>query len=135
MGALERHYRAKELAALWGMSHDTISRLFAREPGVLRVNRVGKGKKQKYAMISIPESVALRVHERHAQAAAPGAGDLYTLKPQGPRQILRLYPQKTKRSGPVCPRDKSRTWLDRRIPAVGSFHQLPDALPAWDDEI
>src|ERR1022692_1943704 len=57
-----KHYRVKELAAIWGMSSDTITRLFSNEPGVLQVNNFGNGKR-KYTLLSIPESVALRVHE------------------------------------------------------------------------
>ena len=60
--ALARHYRVKELAALWGFCDNTIINLFADEPGVLRLERMGSGRK--YVSLSIPESVALRVHER-----------------------------------------------------------------------
>lgn len=61
--AFERHFRAKELALLWGLSTDSVIRLFAREQGVLRINNVCAGKRR-YTVLSIPESVALRVHER-----------------------------------------------------------------------
>lgn len=61
--AFEKHYRVKELAGIWGLSPKTVSRLFADEPGVIRVANDLRGKR-KYATISIPESVASRVHER-----------------------------------------------------------------------
>ena len=60
--ALEKHYRVRELAALWGFSDNTIIRMFASEPGVVRLES-GAGRR-KYTTLSIPESVALRVHER-----------------------------------------------------------------------
>jgi len=60
--ALEKHYRVRELATLWGFSDNTIIRIFANEPGVIRLSSdVGR---RKYITLSIPESVALRVHER-----------------------------------------------------------------------
>ena len=61
--AFEKHYRVKELAGLWGLSAKTITRIFADEDGVIRVANEGASKR-KYATLSIPESVALRVHER-----------------------------------------------------------------------
>ena len=60
--AFEKHYRVAELAALWGFSDATIIKQFSDEPGVLRLGQsVGR---RKYVTLSIPESVALRVHER-----------------------------------------------------------------------
>jgi hypothetical protein len=63
MSTFEKHYRPKDLAELWGLSPKTIGRLFAFEPGVIRVSNEGKGKRA-YATLSIPQSVALRVHDR-----------------------------------------------------------------------
>jgi hypothetical protein len=63
MIATERHYRVRELAALWSVSSKTITRLFATEPGVIRIGNHGAGNR-KCVTLSIPESVALRVHER-----------------------------------------------------------------------
>jgi hypothetical protein len=63
--ALEKHYRVRELAGLWGFSDNTIIRMFACEPGVVRLES-GAGRR-KYTTLSIPESVALRVHERLSQ--------------------------------------------------------------------
>ena len=63
--ALEKHYRVRELAALWGFSDNTIIKIFASEPGVIRLES-GVGRR-KYTTLSIPESVALRVHQRLGQ--------------------------------------------------------------------
>jgi hypothetical protein len=60
--AFEKHYRVKELAVLWGLSPKTISRIFDEEPGVIRSN--DGTSKRNYTTLSIPESVALRVHDR-----------------------------------------------------------------------
>jgi hypothetical protein len=61
--AFEKHYRISELAGLWGLSAKTVTRIFADEAGVIRVANDGTCKR-KYATLSIPESVAQRVHER-----------------------------------------------------------------------
>jgi AraC-like DNA-binding protein len=68
--AFEKHYRVKELAGLWGLSPKTVTRIFADEAGVIRVAN-GVTHKRKYATLSIPESVALRVHERLGNQAKP----------------------------------------------------------------
>jgi hypothetical protein len=60
--AFSKHYRVKELADLWGFCDNTIIKLFADEPGVLKLERVTA--KRTYTTLSIPENVALRVHER-----------------------------------------------------------------------
>ena len=60
--AQEKHYRIKDLVELWGLSRNTLIKLFASEPGVIKLtNNIGK---RKYAVLSIPESVAVRVHQR-----------------------------------------------------------------------
>jgi hypothetical protein len=61
--AFEKHYRVRELANLWGLSAKTVARIFADETGVIRVTNYG-ARKRKYATLSIPETVASRVHER-----------------------------------------------------------------------
>jgi hypothetical protein len=59
----ERHFSVEELSALWGMSDDFIRRLFLHEPGVVIFCRHRPGRRV-YRTLRIPESVALRVHER-----------------------------------------------------------------------
>jgi len=61
--AFERHYSPEELASMWGLSADTIRRLFDREPGALVIERTKKHARR-YRTLRIPESVALRVHRR-----------------------------------------------------------------------
>jgi hypothetical protein len=61
----ERHYEPNELAELWGVSAETIRNVFREEPGVLRIAHPN-GKKRKYVLMRVPESVAQRVHKRLA---------------------------------------------------------------------
>jgi AraC-like DNA-binding protein len=101
--AFEKHYRIRELAGLWGLSSKTVTRMFAEEAGVIRVANEGSGKR-KYATLSIPESVALRVHERLGnqpfQATLAGChplriirlGDLHAGVPKKSRNIIKLKP-------------------------------------------
>jgi len=80
---LQKHYRVKELAALWGLSRNTIIKHFATEEGVLRI--AANSGKRKYTVLSIPESVALRVHERLHQVPLPTVRLTRT-----PRRIIRV---------------------------------------------
>jgi hypothetical protein len=98
--ALEKHYRVKELATRWALSANTVIRLFANEPGVVRIE--SDSCKRKYTVISIPESVALCVHERLSHKSlqpclASGHplrvikfGDLNARMPKQPRNIPKL---------------------------------------------
>lgn len=61
-GALERHLTPEELGEVWGLSADTVRRLFEREAGVLIIDRT-RGRRR-YRTMRIPESVALRVHRQ-----------------------------------------------------------------------
>ena len=66
--ALERHYRPKDLAELWGLDESTVRRLFQDVPGVLKIGRTGRRDgKRDYMSIRIPESVALRVHQERSR--------------------------------------------------------------------
>jgi hypothetical protein len=65
MSAFERHYTVKELAQLWAWSPKTVFRRFVGEPDVLLVKRQGTLNKRAYSQLRIPESVAIRVHERY----------------------------------------------------------------------
>lgn len=66
--AFEKHYKPAELAKLWGYSTSKIRRLFAEELGVMRMGeptrRLGKKLRRKYISMSIPASVAVRVHHQ-----------------------------------------------------------------------
>ena len=95
--AVEKHYRVKELADLWGFSENTIIKLFSNEDGVLRLE--SPTGKRKYATLSIPETVAIRVHERLGNQALKAASarrdplrvvhlrDLDARMPKQPRYI------------------------------------------------
>src|SRR5215467_3446478 len=82
--AFEKHYRVKELARLWGLSARTVTRIFAVEPGVIQVanNRIGK---RKYITLSIPASIALRVHQRLGNEPFQAA-----LSASNPLRVIRL---------------------------------------------
>ena len=81
--ALEKHYRVREVAALWGFSDNTIIRMFACEPGVVRLE--SGAARRKYTTLSIPESVALRVHERLSQESLQAQ-----LSAGNPVRVIRL---------------------------------------------
>jgi transcriptional regulator GlxA family with amidase domain len=68
--AFERHFTVDELAGLWGLSRDSVIRIFEREPGVVIVQTPkGNRGRRGYRTLRIPESVALRVHRRMSIAA------------------------------------------------------------------
>ena len=112
--ALEKHFRVRELAELWGFSANTIIRLFASEPGVINVGKLAT-ERRRYVSLSIPESVALRVHERLGkgplQSTLAGArplrvirfGDLNRTVPKKPRNILDLHPGEQPANGESIP--------------------------------
>ena len=59
-------YSVKELAGLWGVSDETITRIFEEEDGVLDVQtpRRSKSTKRPYRNLRIPGPVAVRVENR-----------------------------------------------------------------------
>lgn len=58
-----KHYTPAEIAELWGLSIDTIRRLFANEQGVLQISNPRRGRRG-YATMRIPEMVAARVYRK-----------------------------------------------------------------------
>jgi hypothetical protein len=60
----EKHYTPSELAALWGLSPQTIRDLFKDEEGVLKPGSNGTRNRRGYKTLQIPHSVAERVHTR-----------------------------------------------------------------------
>ena len=60
----EKHFTPEALAQSWGLSADTIRRLFENEPGVLVIERQRNRAARRYRTLRIPESVAARVHRR-----------------------------------------------------------------------
>lgn len=61
---LERHFSLNELAEVWKLSHDTVRRIFEREPGVLIFESPEKSPSRRRRTMRIPQSVAERVHRR-----------------------------------------------------------------------
>ena len=112
MIAFEKHYRVKELAGLWGVSAKTIRRMFASEPGVIRIANHGTGKR-KWVLLSIPESVVVRIHEtlsaKPIQTTLAGGHplrvirlrDLHDGKSRHPRNIIKLK---------AAPKDSDIAW-------------------------
>lgn len=60
---MERHYSVQELASAWGLSQNSIRRMFEDQPGVLRIGKSFRRGRRGYVTLRIPESVAVRVHE------------------------------------------------------------------------
>jgi hypothetical protein len=60
----EKHYKVSELSRLWFFSENTIRRLFAKEPGVVKIVHSQTRLKRSYTSMRIPERIALRVHRR-----------------------------------------------------------------------
>lgn len=65
----ERHFAVNEIAELWAISHDTATRLFSNEPGVVVIKRPARKGKRLYRTLRIPQSVAERVYRRMQVAA------------------------------------------------------------------
>jgi len=59
-----RHYTPAEVGKLWGLSADTVRRLFEKEPGVLLIGDPSRRGKRRYLTLRIPESVVSRVHRK-----------------------------------------------------------------------
>lgn len=71
--AVERHFTAQQLGELWGVSEDTIRRMFLNEPGVvfLGTSLTTRGRRR-YRVLRIPQSVVERVHRRNTVASKTG---------------------------------------------------------------
>lgn len=65
--ALERHYSVGEVGQLWGLSVRTVRKMFADEPGVVKLGHEETRFQRSYVTLRIPESVLLRVHRRLRQ--------------------------------------------------------------------
>jgi hypothetical protein len=60
-----RHYSPAEIAERWGLSVDSVRKLFETEPGVLVLGNVAPRRgKRSYTTLRIPEHVLERVHQR-----------------------------------------------------------------------
>lgn len=61
----ERHFSLRTLAEHWCISEDTVRRWAENEDGVLRFGSEGKRTGARRITIRVPETVALRMYERH----------------------------------------------------------------------
>ncbi len=61
-GALERQYSINEVAKLWGLSRETVRKLFRDRPGVLKISRPGLTGRRIYVTLRIPARVLHQVH-------------------------------------------------------------------------
>jgi len=58
-------YKVKDLSEAWGLSEDTLRRIFVKEPEVLKVgDKNPKKHKRSYQSLRIPHAVAMRVYRR-----------------------------------------------------------------------
>ena len=62
------NYRVKDIAARWNVAANTVIARLENEPGVLRLDNEGTGKRRKVTL-SVPESVLLRVEQRFSDNA------------------------------------------------------------------
>jgi hypothetical protein len=63
--SLEPHFTLAQVAEAWGVSTDTVRRMFEDEPGVLVIEPApGRYSRRRYRTLRIPASVADRVHRR-----------------------------------------------------------------------
>jgi len=65
--AQDQHYTVAELAKRWHLSPNTVRRLFANEPGVIKLTigpLLRNRRTRRLVSLRIPERVALRVHAR-----------------------------------------------------------------------
>ena len=58
------HYTVGELASAWGLSDDTIRRLFENEPDVMTLGNKNPRGKRRRVTLRIPHNVAARVHKK-----------------------------------------------------------------------
>lgn len=65
----ERHFSPAELGELWGLSADTIRRMFEAEPGVLVFENPVRSSSRRFRTLRIPASVAERVYSRFSNSA------------------------------------------------------------------
>lgn len=63
--SMERHFSVAQVAERWGLSQDTVRRMFEREPGVIVIEPLrGRYSRRRYRTFRIPASVVERVHRR-----------------------------------------------------------------------
>lgn len=60
----ERYYTTLEVASILNVSHDTVTRYFLNEPGVLKLTRSSRYRRQR-VHLRIPESTLQHFIRRH----------------------------------------------------------------------
>jgi hypothetical protein len=66
----ERHYTPAEVAKAWRISVDTVRRIFADAPGVLKIGHAENKHKGKYVTLRIPERILRAYHARLSMEVA-----------------------------------------------------------------
>jgi hypothetical protein len=61
---LASHYSVSQVAKMWGLSDDSIIRIFEKEPDVLVIGNKPKGSRRYKRTLRIPAFVIERVHKR-----------------------------------------------------------------------
>jgi len=70
--ALAAHFSPAQIAEYWGVSEDTVRRLFENEPGVLAIETSnGRYRRRKYRVLRIPLAVVEQVHRKFSVVAPP----------------------------------------------------------------
>ena len=67
---LERHYTPAEVAKQWGVSVDTVRRVFADTLGVLKIGHAETQHKKKYVTLRIPARILRAHHARLSREVA-----------------------------------------------------------------
>ena len=63
--SMEQHFSVAQVAERWGLSEDSVRRLFEKEPGVLVVEPArSRFSRRRYRTLRIPAAVVERVHRR-----------------------------------------------------------------------
>jgi|SRR5579862_2603207 len=64
--SMETHYSVAQVAERWGVSTDTVRRLFEHEPGVFVIEpERSRMSRRRYRTLRIPAAVVERVHRMH----------------------------------------------------------------------
>jgi transcriptional regulator GlxA family with amidase domain len=73
---LEPHYTLAQVAEAWGVSTDTVRRMFEGEAGVLVIEPVGRrvSRRRRYRTLRIPASAVERVRRRMSVVIEKGRG-------------------------------------------------------------
>jgi hypothetical protein len=66
----EPHRTIQQIAESWGLSEDSVARIFEDEPGVLVLTNSNTRGKRRYRTLRVPQSVEQRVY-RHFLNACP----------------------------------------------------------------